>query len=68
MEFVVDLLRGVFRLSESEAERITFEIHKSGEGVVGTYTKDIAETKALHAQQKARDAEHPLMVNVRCVE
>ena len=68
MEFVVDILHGVFRLSEVEAERVAFEIHQKGVGVAGTYTKDIAETKASNVQLKARNSGYPLLIVARCIE
>ena len=45
MEFVVWVLTRVFHLSNAAATRIMLHIHRSGIGVAGTYTRDVAETR-----------------------
>ncbi|HYA41093.1 MAG TPA: ATP-dependent Clp protease adapter ClpS [Syntrophobacteraceae bacterium] len=45
MEFVVEVLRQVFDKDISEATRIMLLVHKSGHGVCGIFTEEVAETK-----------------------
>ena len=45
MEFVVMVLRRVFRHSQASATRVMLHIHNSGVGVAGIYTREVAETR-----------------------
>jgi ATP-dependent Clp protease adaptor protein ClpS len=60
-EFVVTVLKGVFRMSEDQAYRVMITAHKLGACVVAVYTKDAAESKATQATEAARGKEYPLM-------
>lgn len=60
MEFVVDVLIGVFRKSEAEAVRLMQTIHEKGKAVCGVYTKEIAETKVAETIELARSNGFPL--------
>lgn len=60
-EFVVKVLQAVFAMSEDQAYRVMMTAHQRGACVVAVYTKDVAETKATEATDKARQAGHPLM-------
>ncbi|MBF0308044.1 MAG: ATP-dependent Clp protease adapter ClpS [Magnetococcales bacterium] len=60
MDFVVDLLMGLFQKSEEEATTIMLNIHHKGQGLCGIYTRDIAETKVNQVHALARNADHPL--------
>ncbi len=61
-EFVVEILISVFRRSRMEATRIMLTVHRGGKGVAGVYTKEIAETKANQAMDRARERGFPLLV------
>lgn len=61
-DFVVDLLKSVFRKDESSADAITKQIHIAGSGLAGVYTRDIAETKTAIAVSRSRAAGHPLII------
>lgn len=61
MDFVVEVLQSIFRLDEAAANRVTLEVHKSGKGVAGVYTFEIAETKQAMAMNMAQKNEHPLL-------
>lgn len=63
--FVVDLLCIHFGHSEERALSIVMQIHFKGEGIAGTYSRDIAETKSAMALSAAREAEHPLAISIR---
>lgn len=60
-EFVVLVLKAVFRLTADEAEVRMMTAHQKGVSVVGVYTSEIAEAKATEAVDLARDAGFPLM-------
>ena len=54
MEYVVKLLKDVFKKSENEAVNIMLMVHKKGSGVCGIFTKEIAETKVFTVLRKAK--------------
>ena len=64
MDFVVDLLRHVFRLQEQDAYRVMMEVHNKGKAVAGIYPKEIAESKASRALQLSAHFTHPLYCEV----
>ena len=59
-EFVVTVLKAVFRISEDQAYRVMITAHRRGVCVVAVYTKDIAETKATEATELGKSAGFPL--------
>jgi len=59
-EFVVRILRAVFRMGDEQAHRVMMTAHRLGTCVVAVYTQDVAETKATEATEAARRAGHPL--------
>ncbi len=59
-EFVVQVLKAVFRTTEDQAYRIMMTAHQRGACVVAVYTKDVAETKATEGTDMGRQAGHPL--------
>lgn len=59
-EFVVEVLRRVFAYNTAQAVQLMLLVHKSGLGVVGVYTREIAETKVNQTTQLARNHGHPL--------
>jgi len=60
MDFVVTVLKQVFRKKDSEAQQVMMEVHSKGSGIAGIFTKDIAETKISKTHQLARQSEFPL--------
>ena len=60
MEFVVEILQQVFRKSAEEATRIMLLVHKSGYGVCGVFTEDVAETKVEIVHHLAKNSGFPL--------
>jgi ATP-dependent Clp protease adaptor protein ClpS len=60
MEFVVHVLMKFFHKSETEATQIMLQVHHKGYGIVGTYTRDVAETKATQVMDYAKQHGHPL--------
>ena len=59
-EFVVQVLKAVFRTSEDQAYRIMMTGHQRGACVVATFTRDIAESKATEANDMGRQNGFPL--------
>lgn len=64
MDFVVQVLEVVFRHPPSSAVQVMLQVHHSGRGIAGTYTKDIAETRRAEAENWARAMEFPLRLTV----
>ena len=60
-EFVVAVLKAVFRMSEEQAHRVMITAHQRGACVVAVFTKDIAESKATEATELGRKKGYPLM-------
>lgn len=60
-DFVVQVLKAEFRMSESQAHAVMMTAHRRGVCVVGVFTKDVAETKATNATEAARKQGYPLM-------
>lgn len=60
MEFVVHVLRNVFRKPTEEAVRIMLAIHHEGIGECGVFTADIAETKIAMVHARAEEHGFPL--------
>ncbi len=60
MEFVVYVLKAVFRHSQAGATRVMLHIHRNGLGVAGIYTREIAETRVAQVMKLAGEAGHPL--------
>lgn len=64
MEFVVEVLEYFFGLDREGATRIMLVIHTEGRAAVGTYTRDVAETKVVQVIDFAQQHQHPLMCKV----
>jgi ATP-dependent Clp protease adaptor protein ClpS len=59
-EFVVQVLKAVFRLNESQAHRVMMTAHQKGACVIAVYTRDVAETKAKEATDLGKMNGYPL--------
>ncbi|MDO5129727.1 MAG: ATP-dependent Clp protease adaptor ClpS [Prevotellaceae bacterium] len=64
MEFVVEVLKTVFYLSNEKAEELMLQVHHANKAVVGIYTYDIAVSKANKAINMAREKGFPLRLTV----
>ncbi|MGE0651441.1 MAG: ATP-dependent Clp protease adapter ClpS [Alphaproteobacteria bacterium] len=60
-DFVVVVLKAVFRMSEDQAHRVMMTAHQRGVCVVAVYIKDVAESKATEATELGRKKNYPLM-------
>lgn len=65
MDFVVEVLRKFFHKDYLAAEAIMLKIHIDGEGVCGTYSYDIAQTKVSQVIEYSRKNDQPLMSVLR---
>jgi|TARA_R110000868_G_scaffold328467_1_gene589295 ATP-dependent Clp protease adaptor protein ClpS len=61
MEFVVEILRNIFYLTEGNATQVMLEIHKKGRAVCGVFTRDVAETIVGLVNDYARLNQYPLL-------
>lgn len=61
MDFVVDVLKQFFHLSEEVAIEVMLQVHVQGKGVCGVFTRDIAETKVALVNEYAQMNQHPLL-------
>ena len=59
-EFVVTVLKAVFRMSEDQAFRVMMTAHRRGVCVVSVYPRDVAETKATEGTEAGRAKGYPL--------
>lgn len=60
MDFVVLVLEKYFNMTYAEATEIMLNVHKSGVGLCGTFTYDVAETKMTLVMDSALKHQHPL--------
>ena len=60
MEFVVEILEGVFHKQPAEAYRIMMAVHTQGQGLCGVYPFEVAETKVATVVDLARSHGFPL--------
>src|SRR4051812_29994461 len=63
-EFVVWILESIFNKQRAEAFTIMLSVHRSGQGLAGVYTHDVAETKLKATRQAAEEHEFPLLVTM----
>ena len=59
-EFVVLVLKAVFRMNETTALRVMLTAHQRGVCVIAVYTRDVAETKAKEATELGKAKGYPL--------
>jgi ATP-dependent Clp protease adaptor protein ClpS len=63
-EFVVWILETIFHKDRAEAFEIMMSVHRSGLGIAGVYTHDVADTKVRTTKQLAAEHEFPLLVTM----
>ena len=59
-EFVVQVLKAVFRMNEDQAYRVMMTAHRRGACVIAVYARDVAETKAKEATELGKSKGYPL--------
>jgi ATP-dependent Clp protease adaptor protein ClpS len=60
MDFVVSVLKQIFRKPPADAMEIMLKVHEKGAAIVAIYPRDIAETKLDEVIEYARISEYPL--------
>src|SRR6476619_1739201 len=63
-DFVVWVLETIFNKELSEAFDIMMSVHRTGMGIAGVYTYDVAQTKVKTTKQLAEEHEFPLLVTM----
>ncbi len=61
MEFVIEVLERFFGLNVEQATQLMLQVHHMGKAGVGSFSRDVAETKAAMVVDYARQHEHPLL-------
>ena len=59
-EFVVTVLKAVFRMNADQAYNVMMTAHRRGACVIAVYARDIAETKAKEATELGKQKGYPL--------
>ena len=59
-EFVVMVLKAVFRMNEDQSYNVMMTAHRKGACVIAVYTRDVAETKAKEATELGKAKGYPL--------
>lgn len=60
-EFVIYLLTNVFHKTMEQSVSLTQQIHDTGSGIAGIYTKEIAEEKVTETMHLAKSNSFPLV-------
>jgi ATP-dependent Clp protease adaptor protein ClpS len=63
-DFVVWVLESIFHKPRGEAFAVMMSVHRTGIGVAGVYTHDVADTKVRATKQLAEQHEFPLLVTM----
>ena len=58
------MLETIFHKPRGEAFTIMMSVHRTGMGIAGVYTHDVADTKVRATQQVAEEHEFPLLVTM----
>lgn len=64
IDWVIDVLKTIFKHSDANAENLTMTIHNEGSAVVGTFQYEIAEQKSLETTNLSRSNGFPLVVKL----
>ena len=64
MDFVVEVLMGIFHKTHAQAEQIMLQIHEKDKAICGVYSFEIAQTKAQQVKQQAKQNEFPLLATI----
>ena len=54
----------IFKHSEKTAQELTMKIHSDGQAIVGIYSFEIAEQKAVEATKLSRENGYPLQIAI----
>jgi ATP-dependent Clp protease adaptor protein ClpS len=68
MDFVVEVLRSVFRMSPPRAVELMYRVHYTGSALVGHWPESAAKKKVERARALARGSGFPLTFTVEQAE
>ena len=68
MEFVVEILKRYFHLSEEASYQVMMKVHQEGKGLAGVYSFEVAETKMVQVHEEAERRGFPLRCTIEPVE
>jgi ATP-dependent Clp protease adaptor protein ClpS len=60
MDFVVGILQQVFAMTREQATGVMLQVHRTGVGTCGVFTKEVADTKVSQVAELAESYQHPL--------
>lgn len=60
MDFVVGVLQTVFSMTRQQATLVMLQVHRTGMGTCGVFTKEIADTKVHQVLEISQSHQHPL--------
>ena len=60
MDFVVGILQQVFAMTREQATGVMLQVHRTGMGTCGVFTKEVADTKVAQVAELAASYQHPL--------
>ena len=63
-DFVIEILKTIFRKSEEEAINLTLKVDRESSAVVGVYPYEIAQMKVEKTHTLARSAGFPLRAKI----
>lgn len=64
MDFVVEVLRGVFKLPQARAYELMMRVHTTGAAVIGRYPEETARRRVERATRLARASGYPLTFTI----
>lgn len=64
-EFVSDVMVTIFGQTKENAAKLAMQIHQDGKATVGTYTYEVAETKAKLVLHASKTLQFPLKCEPR---
>ena len=64
MEFVMEVLKNIYKHTDDTATKLTMEIHSEGSGIVGVYSHEIAEMKATETVSLSRNHGFQLQIKI----
>lgn len=67
VDFVIEMIETVFRKDHEFAVAFVGGIEKSGSGVIGRFTRDIAEVKMNKVMEAATTSKYPLTCELKRV-
>ncbi len=60
MDFVIHILEKIYNKHPQEAEKIMLDVHRSGRGVAGVFSFEVAETKMFLTNNLSKQNKYPL--------